>query len=297
MSTPFRGSMVALVTPFKANHDIDWDALEKLVQMQLDGGTQGIIACGTTAEAATMSAEEQGRVIAFIKERCQGSIPVVAGTGSSNTRVAIELSQQAKEIGVDGLLVVTPPYNKPTQDGLVSYYETISKEVSIPIILYNVPGRTQCHMLPQTVERLADNPNIVAIKEATADMNIGSEIVERCGDRVALLSGDDFTAFPLMAIGGQGWISVTANIVPADMRAMFDAWEAGDTAAARSLHYKTLPLHRSMFTQSNPIPCKKALHLMGCCEPHMRSPLLDMTDSAAITALRQSLSDYGMNLS
>ncbi len=288
--------MVALVTPFKANHEIDWDALERLVQFQIDGGTQAIIACGTTAEAATMSALEQGKVIRFINERCQGHIPVVAGTGSSSTSVAIELSQQAKEIGVDGLLVVTPPYNKPTQEGLLAYYNAISQATKIPIILYNVPGRTQCHMLPETVEKLADDPNIVAIKEATSDMNVASEIHERCGDRVALLSGDDFTAFPLLSLGSKGWISVTANVVPSDLRAMFDAWDRGDVEAARAIHYKLLPLHRALFALSNPIPTKKTLQLMGYCEPHMRSPLLAMTGSS-IETLKQALTTYGLNIS
>lgn len=295
MGTTFRGSMVALVTPFHADGSIDWDALDVLIQRQIEGGTQALISCGTTGEAATMTSEEQKQVIAFTVQRCRGKIPVIAGAGATGTLAAVQLSQQAKQVGVDGLLIVTPPYNKPTQDGLVDYYSTISREVQLPIIMYNVPGRTCCHMTPETVERLADDPNIVGIKEATADMNVASEIVERCGERVTLLSGDDFTAYPLLSLGAQGWISVTANVIPQDLRAMWNAWEQGNVSLARSLHYKMLPLHRSLFRTSNPIPCKKALALLGYCSPHMRSPLLEMKEPL-VDDLVQSLKNYGLSL-
>lgn len=295
MGTTFRGSMVALVTPFHADGMIDWDALDRLIQRQIEGGTQAIISCGTTGEAATMTTEEQRQVIAFTVQQCKGNIPVVAGAGATGTRAAVQLSLQAKEVGVDGLLVVTPPYNKPTQDGLVDYYTTIAKEVKLPIIMYNVPSRTCCHLAPETMQRLAQDPYIVAVKEATADMNVGSEIVERCGDNLTLLSGDDFTAFPLLSLGAQGWISVTANIVPQDLRALWNAWEQGNLIQARALHYQMLPMHRILFRQSNPIPCKKALALLGLCAPHTRSPLLDMTGSL-VDELRTVLRSYGLPL-
>lgn len=287
MQTTFRGSMVALVTPFDANGSIDWDALAKLVDFQLENGTHGLVICGTTGEASTMTAKEQGKVLAFVVKHVNGRIPVIGGAGSISTQTAVDLSKQAKDAGVDGLLVVTPPYNKPSQSGLIAHYNAVTEATELPLILYNVPGRTNCYMQPETVEALADNPYVVAIKEATADLQLASEIYERCGDRVALLSGDDFTAFPFLAVGGIGWISVTANIAPAQMVALYDAWEAGDIQKARELHYKLLPLHRAMFTESNPIPCKKALQLMGFCTGAMRLPLQEMGEGNTAELAKQ----------
>lgn len=290
--TAFRGSMVALVTPFLENGDVDMDALARLVDLQLEGGTHGLIICGTTGEAATMSAAEQTRVLSAVVKRVNGRVPVIAGTGSNNTLTAIASSKAAKDAGADGLLVVTPYYNKPTQDGLVDYFNAITEAVQHPVVLYNVPGRTGCNMQPSTVERLADNPHVVAIKDATGDMNVASELKERCGDRITLLSGDDFTALPFLSVGGQGWISVTANVLPKKMADLFNAWEAGDAAKARELHYELLPIHRSMFTQSNPIPCKAALGLMELCGPTLRAPLKAMT-GVQLDGLKATLKAFG----
>jgi 4-hydroxy-tetrahydrodipicolinate synthase len=279
MTTTFQGSMVALVTPFKQDGSIDWDALSKLVDFQLEGGTHGLIICGTTGEAATMTPDEQRRVLAFVVKQVDGRIPVIAGTGSTSTQVAVELSKQAKEVGVDGLLVVTPPYNKPTQAGLIAHFEAVIEATEIPMILYNVPGRTCSHLQPETAAHLCQSPHVVAIKEATGNLNIGAQFVEQCGDKLDLLSGDDFTALPLLSIGGKGWISVTANIMPAKLVAMWDAWQAGEIDKARELHISMMKIHRAMFMESNPIPCKHALHLMGFCEPTVRLPLVEMTPS------------------
>jgi 4-hydroxy-tetrahydrodipicolinate synthase len=293
MDTKFTGSMVALVTPFDTQGDIDWQALERLLDLHLQSGTHALVLGGTTGESATMTYEERHQILEFAINHIKGRIPVIAGTGSSSTRIALELSQQAKQAGADGLLIVTPPYNKPTQEGLIDYYTTIAHEIKMPVILYNVPGRTCCDLLPVTVAKLADNPYIVAIKDATADLRVGSEIIERCGDQISLLSGDDFTALPLLAIGGDGWISVTANIAPREMVDMYDAWKKGDISIARSLHYQLLPLHRAMFIQSNPIPVKEALYLMGLCHKHVRSPLVVMRGGVA-NSLAQALAHYGL---
>jgi len=277
--TTYCGSMVALITPFTSTGEIDWDALARLVDMQLDAGTHGLIICGTTGEAATMTEAEQGKVLAFVVKQVKGRTPVIGGTGTYNTKKTIEMSQQAKEVGCDGLLVVTPPYNKPTQRGLVAHFTAVADTIKMPLLLYNSPGRSACDLVPASVEELARNEHIVGIKDATSSMAVGSEIYERCGDSFALLSGDDFTALPLMSIGGQGWISVSANIAPAEMVAMYDAWQAGDVAKARQLHYQLLPLHRAMFWESNPAPCKKALQLMGVCETAtVRLPLVEVTE-------------------
>ncbi|HAA54647.1 MAG TPA: 4-hydroxy-tetrahydrodipicolinate synthase [Myxococcales bacterium] len=293
MALQLKGSMVALVTPFREDKSVDWDALTRLVDRQLAGGTSALIICGTTGEASTMTPQECKEVLSFVVKQVDGKVPVIAGTGSNNTAVAVQASLNAKEAGVDGLLVVTPPYNKPTQEGLLDYYNTIIKAVQLPVVLYNVPGRTCCNLLPETAAILAKDPLVVAIKDATADMNVASRIKELCGDQLTLLSGDDFTALPQLSVGSEGWISVTANIVPEDMAAMYDAWVAGDIEKARAIHFKTLPLHRMLFFRSNPIPSKAALALMGHCEDHVRSPLLALNDEdrAVVT---EALKGYGL---
>lgn len=293
MQKQFRGSMVALVTPFREDKSVDQDGLARLVDMQLDAGTDGLIICGTTGEAATMSLREQMETLSFVLKRVNGRIPVVAGTGSNDTRAAVEASLAAKEIGADALLVVTPPYNKPSQDGLLDYYRTIVKEAQHPIILYNVPGRTCSDLKPETVEQLADEPWIVAIKDATANMAVGSEIKRRCGDRVTLLSGDDFSALPLLSVGGEGWISVTGNVAPARMAQLFRAWNTGEVKVATRLHLELMELHKAMFMDSNPIPCKTVLSMMGLIEPHVRSPLVPMK-AAAIETLAAVADKYNL---
>ncbi len=295
MSLKLTGSMVALVTPFKEDLSVDWEGFERLIEHQLSNGTSALIVCGTTGEAATMTPDERLEAIKFVVEKTKGRVPVVAGTGSTSTRVALELSKQAKEAGADAFLIVTPPYNKPTQEGLIDYYTTIADQLKWPIVLYNVPGRTCSNLLPETAAKLADNPNIIAIKDATADMNVGSRIVELCGDKLTLLSGDDFTALPLLSIGGDGWISVTANLVPDLLAEMYSSWKEGNIAKAREIHYRLLPLHRAMFLKSNPIPAKTALSMMGICQGHLRSPLVPM-DEESTGKLKSALLEFGIKL-
>ena len=288
----FKGSMVAIVTPFK-NGKIDEKALGDLIEFQISNGTDGIVPCGTTGESATLSYEEHNRVIEFTIEAVKKRVPVIAGTGSNSTDEAIMLTRHAKKAKADAALLITPYYNKPTQEGLYRHYKKIAEDVDIPLVLYNVPGRTGVNMLPQTVARLSEIKNIVAIKEATGSLQQISETIQLCGERIAILSGDDFTALPTYAVGGKGVISVTANIIPKDMSAMWDAFEKGDLKEANRLHYKTFNLHGLMFCETNPIPVKTALSLMGKCTAEFRLPLCPMSD-ANLEKLKKGLKEYGL---
>ncbi|MBI5044268.1 MAG: 4-hydroxy-tetrahydrodipicolinate synthase, partial [Nitrospirae bacterium] len=256
-------------------------------------GTDGIVPCGTTGESATLSYEEHNRVIEFTVEAVKGRVPVIAGTGSNSTDEAIMLTKHAKKAKADAALLITPYYNKPTQEGLYRHYKKIAEDVDIPLVLYNVPGRTGVNMLPQTVARLSEIKNIVAIKEATGSLQQISETIQLCGDNIAILSGDDFTALPTYAVGGKGVISVTANIIPKEMSAMWDAFEKGDLKEANRLHYKTFNLHGLMFCETNPIPVKTALSLMGKCTAEFRLPLCPMSD-ANLEKLKKGLKEYGL---
>ncbi len=288
----FKGSMVAIVTPFK-NGKIDEKALGDLIEFQISNGTDGIVPCGTTGESATLSYEEHNRVIEFTVEAVKRRVPVIAGTGSNSTDEAVMLTTHAKKAKADAALIITPYYNKPTQEGLYRHYKKIAEDVDIPLVLYNVPGRTGVNMLPQTVARLSEIKNIAAIKEATGSLQQISETIQLCGDNIAVLSGDDFTALPTYAIGGKGLISVTANIIPKDMSAMWDAFEKGDMKEANRLHYKTFNLHSLMFCETNPIPVKTALSLMGKCTAEFRLPLCPMSD-ANLDKLKKGLKEYGL---
>ncbi|OGW51351.1 MAG: 4-hydroxy-tetrahydrodipicolinate synthase [Nitrospirae bacterium RBG_19FT_COMBO_42_15] len=288
----FKGSMVAIVTPFK-NGKVDEKALGDLIEFQILNGTDGIVPCGTTGESATLSYEEHNRVIEFTIESVKRRVPVIAGTGSNSTDEAIMLTRHAKKAKADAALLITPYYNKPTQEGLYRHYKKIAEDVDIPLVLYNVPGRTGVNMLPQTVARLSEIKNIVAIKEATGSLQQISETIQLCGERIAILSGDDFTALPTYAVGGKGVISVTANIIPKDMSAMWDAFEKGDLKEANRLHYKTFNLHGLMFCETNPIPVKTALSLMGKCTAEFRLPLCPMSD-ANLEKLKKGLKEYGL---
>jgi len=288
----FKGSMVAIVTPFK-NGKIDEKALGDLIEFQISNGTDGIVPCGTTGESATLSYEEHNRVIEFTVEAVKRRVPVIAGTGSNSTDEAVMLTTHAKKAKADAALIITPYYNKPTQEGLYRHYKKIAEDVDIPLVLYNVPGRTGVNMLPQTVARLSEIKNIAAIKEATGSLQQISETIQLCGDNIAVLSGDDFTALPTYAIGGKGVISVTANIIPKDMSAMWDAFEKGDMKEANRLHYKTFNLHSLMFCETNPIPVKTALSLMGKCTAEFRLPLCPMSD-ANLDKLKKGLKEYGL---
>jgi len=271
MST-FEGVITALVTPFR-NDAVDEGALRRLVDEQIAAGVDGLVPVGTTGESPTLTFEEHVRVIKVVVEAAKKRVPVVAGTGSNSTREAIELSQAAREVGADGLLLVTPYYNKPGQDHLYRHFKTVVEAVPLPSIVYNVPGRTACDLLPETLARLCELPQIVAVKEATGSALRAMQIIARTGDRLTVLSGEDAVTFPLYALGARGVISVVSNVAPADMAAMWDAAAAGDWARARQLHYKLLPLSEGLFVETNPIPAKAALSMMGRMADELRPPL------------------------
>lgn len=275
----FSGAMTALVTPFK-NNTVDEETYRAFIERQITEGIHGLVPCGTTGESATLSHEEHERVIEICIDQAKGRVPVLAGAGSNNTSEAIRLALFAKKAGADGALLITPYYNKPTQEGLYLHFKAIAETVDLPLVLYNVPGRTGCNMLPPVLSRLArDFSNIVGVKEATGDMVQGSETLEACPESFSVLSGDDLTALPLMALGGRGVISVTSNLVPGRVAAMCNAFAEGDPAGAARLHHELFPLHQAMFMESNPIPAKTALALMGRMESEMRLPLCPMSES------------------
>jgi 4-hydroxy-tetrahydrodipicolinate synthase len=288
----FKGSIVAIVTPFK-NGKVDETALGELIEWHIASGTDGIVPCGTTGESATLGYEEHEQVIEYTVGKVAGRVPVIAGSGSNSTEETIMLTAHAKKVGADGALLITPYYNKPTQEGLYRHFKAVADAVDIPIVLYNVPGRTAVNMLPSTVARCAQMKNIVAIKEATANLQQISEIIELCGDKLSVLSGDDFTVLPLLSIGGVGVISVTANVAPTDMAGLCDAYFAGDMVEARRLHYKLQPLNQSMFYETNPIPVKTALGLMGKISPEFRLPLCPMSDTNT-EKLTNVMKKYGL---
>ena len=271
----FKGSIVAIVTPFR-NGKVDEKALGNLIEWHIKQGTNAIVPCGTTGESATLDYEEHHRVIRFTVEAVNKRVPVIAGTGANATDETIMITKEAKKSGADAALVVAPYYNKPTQEGLYRHYKAVAEAVKIPLILYNVPGRTAVNILPSTVARLAEISNIVAIKEATGDMKQASEIIRLCGNRITVLSGDDFTTLPLMALGGKGTISVTANVAPRLVSQMCALWEKGRFNEARKLHFKLEPLNAAMFIETNPIPVKTALALMGKIREEFRLPLCEM---------------------
>lgn len=271
----FRGSIVALVTPFKEDYEIDFEAYGRLIDWHLESGTDGIVPCGCTGEAATLSHDEQLECIKFTVERVGGKVPVIAGTGSNSTREALSLTRKAKEFGVDGALLITPYYNKPTPAGQMAHYTTIAKQVDIPIVLYNVPGRTGTKMLPSTIaDMYSAQENIVAVKEASGSVDQVSEL--RSLSEITVLSGDDSLALPIMSVGGTGVISVAANVMPGKVAGMCAAFDKGDLAEAQKLHYELLPLFKGLFLETNPMPVKAALHRMGMINNVLRLPLVPM---------------------
>lgn len=271
----FKGSIVAIVTPFKKGK-VDEKALGDLIDWHIKQGTNAIVPCGTTGESATLDYKEHDRVIEFTVKAVNRRVPVIAGTGANATDETIMITKHAKKSGADGALLVSPYYNKPTQEGLYRHYKAVADAVKIPIVLYNVPGRTAVNMLPSTVARLAEVKNIVALKEATGDMKQASEIIRLCGDRITLLSGDDFTTLPLLALGGKGTISVTANVMPKLVSQMCALWEQGKFEEARKIHFQLEPLNAAMFIETNPIPVKTALAMMGKIKEEFRLPLCEM---------------------
>ena len=288
----FEGSIVAIVTPFR-NGQVDEESYRKLIEFQIENGTSAIVPCGTTGESATLNPEEHARVIDIAVEAVNNRVPVIAGTGGNSTAEAIELTKHAKEVGADATLQVCPYYNKPTQEGLFRHFEAILKAVPLPQILYNVPGRTSVNLLPETVARLAEFPEIVAIKEASGNLGQMADVMMLAGENITLLSGDDNLTLPALAIGGKGVISVVANIVPGDSAKLIRAWADGNVAEAQALYYKLLPLCKAMFFETNPIPVKTAVALMGLIGDEMRLPMCPMAPEN-LDKLKKALSDYGL---
>jgi 4-hydroxy-tetrahydrodipicolinate synthase len=287
----FHGSMVALVTPMQADGSLDYPSLQRLVEFHIENGTAAIVAMGTTGESATLDEHEHCEVMRRVVQMARGRVPVIGGTGANSTREAIDLTRCAMEGGVDACLLVTPYYNKPTQEGLYLHHKAVAEAVPIPQILYNVPGRTACDMQPETVARLAAVPNIIGIKEATGDLGRLRRIRELCGDALDLYSGDDETALEFMLGGGKGVISVTANVAPRAMSALCAAALRGDRAAAAAINDKLAALHRDLFVEANPIPVKWALHEMGLIPAGIRLPLTPLSAAHHDTvrrALRQA---------
>lgn len=259
----FRGAFTALSTPF-IDGQIDEDSYRKFIEWQIEEGINGLVPCGTTGEAATMTHEEQGRIISICVDQAKGRVPVIAGAGSNSTMEAIELTKMAKKAGADAALQITPYYNKPTPGGLVEHFKAIAAEASMPFVIYNVPGRTGLNLLPQHLKMIVDAvPEAIAVKEATGDLNQCAQVIEQCGKDFQLMSGDDFTVLPLLAVGGCGVISVISNIMPAAMSGMCKAFFEKDHETALDLSLKMAPVNRAMFMETNPIPVKTSLNMMG----------------------------------
>ncbi len=289
----FKGSIVAIVTPFKGGK-VDEKKFRELLEFQIKEGSDGIVPCGTTGESPTLSLEEHERVIEIAIEQVKGRIPVIAGTGSNSTEEAIILTKHAAKAGADGSLLVSPYYNRPTQKGLFEHFSKIAKSVNIPIILYNIASRTGVNIEPETIAKLArECKNITGVKEASGSLDQMSRIKALCPPNFALISGDDSLTLPLMAIGGVGIISVVANIVPRDVKAMVSAFEKGRIAEARKLHYKLLPLIKAVFIETNPIPVKTAMGILGMCDPCLRLPMCPMSGEN-LEKLKTALKEYGL---
>ena len=289
----FEGSMVAIVTPFKKGK-VDEKKLAELVEFHIKNGTSAIVPCGTTGESATLSYEEHEHVIEVVIEAANKKLSVIAGTGSNNTSEAIMLTKYAKEAGADASLQVSPYYNRPTQEGLYQHFKKIADETTLPLIVYNIASRTGVNILPETMQRLSKVKNIVGVKEASGDLDQMSRIHALCGDKFGLISGDDSLTLPLLAIGGAGVVSVVSNIVPKDVAEMVSRFKKGDISGARKLHYKLLPLVRAMFIETNPIPVKTSMALLGMIdEPGLRLPMCAISQSN-LEALKKALKNYGL---
>lgn len=286
----FKGSMIPIVTPFKEGK-IDEKGFRALLEFHITSGTDAIVPCGTTGESATLSHKEHERLVDICVEAVNRRVPVIAGTGSNNTTEAIQLTKYAKKAGADGALLITPYYNRPTQEGLYQHYRAIAEATDLPLILYNVPSRTGVNLQPETVARLAEIPTVIGIKEASGLLRQICDIIQLCGENFSVYSGDDFTNHAILAAGGKGIISVTANIVPDKIAAMWDAFEAGDGETSRKIHYQLIPLHNAMFLETNPIPVKAALGLMGKISPEMRLPLVPLTQGN-LENLKKTMAKY-----
>ena len=290
----FKGAGVAIATPFKENGEVNYEEFERLIEFQIENGTDAIIVCGTTGEAATMSEEEHMDVVKFCIDKVAKRIPVIAGTGSNCTETAVKLSKLAEEYGADGLLLVTPYYNKATQGGLIAHFSAVAKEVNIPIILYNVPSRTGCNILPETAVKLArEYKNIVGIKDATGNISQTTKMMQLAEGCIDLYSGDDDQIVPIMSIGGLGVISVLSNIAPRQTHEICQKCLEGDYAAARELHFKAFPLVKALFSEVNPIPVKSALKMVGFAAGPLRLPLTEMEPENQ-EKLRAEMKKFGL---
>lgn len=289
----FRGAFTALVTPFR-NGTVDEESYRLFIEWQIQQGIHGLVPCGTTGESATLSHEEHEKVIEICIDQAKGRVAVLAGAGSNNTAEAIRLARFAKDAGADGALLITPYYNKPTQEGLYQHFKAIAKAVDMPLVPYNVPGRTGCNILPATIGRLAHElPNIVGIKEATGNLTQVSDVLEACPAGFQVLSGDDFTVLPLLSLGGAGVISVTSNVAPAAMAGLCNAVKDGDWNKAREIHFSLMPLNRAMFIETNPLPVKTALSMMAKMPLEFRLPMCPMS-AESDAALREVLRQTGL---
>jgi len=288
-----KGLYVALVTPFAEDGSLNEEKLRELVRFHIDAGTDGLVPCATTSENPTYTWEEHFRIIEVVVKEAAGKLKVVAGCGTNSTTKSIENIKKAKELGADAAMVVTPYYNKPTQEGLYAHFMKLADDGQLPLMLYNVPGRTGLNMQPATVARLSAHDLIVAVKEASGSIEQMAEIILLCGGKINLLSGDDAITYPILTIGGTGVVSVTGNVVPKDVRAMITAFEKGDHDEARKLHYKLLPLNQSMFIETNPSPVKEAMNMLGMGVGDVRLPLVRM-QPAGREKLAAALKAYGL---
>lgn len=289
----FRGAITALVTPFK-NGTIDEEAFRAHIEWQIEQGIDGLLPCGTTGESATLTHEEHESAIRICIEQVKGRVPVLAGAGSNNTAEAIRLTSFAKKAGADAALLISPYYNKPTQEGLFQHFKAINDAVALPLFVYNVPGRTGSNVLPSTMARMfRELTHVVGAKEATGNLVQISDVAEQCGEDFVLLSGDDLTALPTFSVGGKGVISVTSNVLPAKVAALCAAWDKGDVALARRLHFELMPMNRALFLESNPIPVKTALHYMGRMSGEFRLPLCPLGEQFA-PRLREVMTQAGL---
>ncbi|MEO0116714.1 MAG: 4-hydroxy-tetrahydrodipicolinate synthase [candidate division WOR-3 bacterium] len=292
-SSILKGSFTALVTPFQ-NGEVDLAGLRRNIEFQLANDTAGLVPCGTTGESPTLSFEEWEMVIRTTVESVQGRIPVIAGTGTNDTKKTIKLTERAKELGCDGCLVVCPYYNKPTQEGLYRHFAEIAQSVDIPIIIYNIPSRTGVNILPKTIEKLVKEfNNIIGIKEASGNLDQVSEILVRCGERISILSGDDALTLPILSVGGQGVISVISNILPKAMADLVKSYLKGDIKGARELHQKLFPLMKVLFIETNPIPIKTAMNLLKMPSGDLRPPLYPPNEET-LNQIKRELENYGL---
>ncbi len=286
------GSIVALVTPFK-NGKVDWESLDRLVEFHIKSGTRGIVPCGTTGESATLSHQEHDDVIKAVIKAVKKRVPVIAGTGSNSTDEAIRLTKEAEKAGADGALLISPYYNRPTQEGIYQHYKKIASEVGIPLIVYNIPSRTGSKIEPETLARLSEIKNVAGVKEATGSVDQAIDVLRLCREGFAVFSGEDSLTFSLMALGGNGVVSTVANIVPKEMSDLAEACLKGDWEKGRKLQLKLIPLIRAVFLETNPIPIKTALSLMGKCPGDVRLPLTPMSEGN-LKKLRQAMADFGL---